>query len=155
MRRWAVSEILATLILIVIAVSLGTILVSWASSYSSSALGGLASSTYRAQATLRQYPVIEYANATPTNLTLMVSNEGQLPATVTGILVSNTTSQRYYSSFYAGGSHVSVSSVQIPPMGVVEISVNPNGFMKSGGSYSVAVLTSSGASASTVVGVGP
>ncbi|MGC9177684.1 MAG: archaellin/type IV pilin N-terminal domain-containing protein, partial [Conexivisphaera sp.] len=33
MRSRAISEIMATLILIVIAVSVGTILVSWASSY--------------------------------------------------------------------------------------------------------------------------
>ena len=145
---------MATLILIVIAVGVGTILVSWASSYSSTVLGGLASNTYRAQATLRQYPVIEYANASPTNLTLMVSDEGQLPVTVTGIIVSNATSQMYYGSFHVGGSPAAVSSVQIQPDGVVEISLNPGGFMVPDESYSVTVLTSSGARASTVVGVG-
>ncbi|MGB9733955.1 MAG: archaellin/type IV pilin N-terminal domain-containing protein [Conexivisphaera sp.] len=155
MRRRAISEIMATLILIVIAVSVGTILVSWASSYSSTVLGGIATNTYRAQATLRQYPVIEYAVASPTNLTLTVSNEGQLPVTVTGILVSNATSQMYYGSFLlrTGSSWTSVSSVQIPSNGVVEISLNPGGFIVSGESYSITVLTSSGARASTVVGV--
>ncbi len=156
MRRRSVSEVVSTLILIVIAVGVGVLLVSWASSYSSIYLGGIATDTYMAQAALRQYPVIEYAVASPRNLTLMVSDEGQLPITVTGILVSNATSQMYYNSFLvrAGSSWANVSSVQVPPNGVVEISLNPKGFMAPGKSYSVTVLTSSGAKASTVVGVG-
>jgi len=158
-RRPAISEVIATLLLIVIAVSVGTVLVSWASSYSSNALGGIASSAYRAQEALRQYPVIEYAtaNASSGDVTLMVSDEGQLPATVTGVIISNATSYRYYAQFYVynGASWAQSSSVQIQPYGVVELRVYAYGYVEAGAPYSISVLTSSGARASTVVGVGP
>jgi hypothetical protein len=158
-RRAAVSEVIATLLLIVVAASAGVILVSWASSYSSGALGGLASSAYRAQAALRQHPVIEFAvaSASSGNVTLMVSDEDQLPVTVVGVIISNSTSYEYYPQFYvySGTSWVQSSSVQIRPYGVVEVRVVARGYLEANSPYIVSVLTSSGARASAVVGVGP
>ena len=153
--RAAISEIVASLILLVIAVSLGAVVVVWAGNYSSLVLGGMAENIDKARYSLMEFPVIEHAMLRPPhNVSLWVSNEGSIDIDVDAIYVVNDTVMGYYNKFYVceNGSYVLVDKLTLKPTQVAKIMVNQTEFEISRGStYVVSVITSSGNRATMTV----
>lgn len=153
--RAAISEIVASLILLVIAVSLGAVVVVWASNYSGLVLGGMAENIDQARYSLMEVPVIEHAILRSShNVSLWVSNEGSIDLDVDAIYVVNDTVMGYYNRFYVreNGSYVLVDKLTLKPTQVAEIMVNQTEFEISRRStYVVSVITSSGNRATMTV----
>ncbi len=153
--RAAISEIVASLILLVIAVSLGAVVVVWASNYSSLVLGGIAENIDQARYSLMELPLIEHAMLKPPHdVLLWVSNEGSTDLEVDAVYVVNDTVMGYYNQFYVheNESYVLVDKLTLKPTQVAKIMVNMTEFEISRGStYVVSVITSSGNRATMTV----
>ena len=149
--RLGVSEIVSTLILLVIATSLGAVVIAWAANYSGVVLRGIADNIDRARFALLERPVIEHAvvNVDGNNITLYVSNAGSIDIQLDAIYVVNDTVRAYNDTFYYKdpntNAYVEVSRVTLAPTELIEVAVVVRDFTISSGSrYVVAVITTEG-----------
>lgn len=146
-----VSELVSTLILIVIATSLGAVVIAWAANYSGLVLRSIADNIDRARLALLERPVIEHAvvNTDENNITIFVSNAGSIDLVVDAVYVVNDTVRAYNDTFYARApgdpAYSLVGRVPVAPTELVEVSVVIKDFIISPGSrYIVVVITTEG-----------
>ncbi len=143
----AVSPIIATLLLIFIAIVAALITYAWVTGYIGIATSGL-------QLTPQDRIVIASAKITnKTNMIIVnvtVQNIGQTNISVTGVFLYNATTNSEIGS--AIGS--SLQTTSIPPGGIAKVNATISGTVKLGSSYIVKIITANGGEASYVAVAG-
>jgi len=143
----AVSPIIATLLLIFIAIVAALITYAWVTGYIGIATTGV-------QITPQDRIVIASAKITGKSnmiiINVTVQNIGQTSVSVTGVFLYNATTNAEIGS--AIGS--ALQTTTIPSGGIVRVNATISGTVKSGSSYIVKVITANGGEASYVAVAG-
>jgi len=135
-RRKAISPVVATLLLILIAVAASVIVYVWITGY-------LGASTPASTPELQEKIKIEAISYSDNTLTIYVRNIGDVGANITAAYVINATS---YSVLYA---NTSLAEYLKPGELATSVTIN-NANLSSGVTYIVKVVTKNGVEASTV-----
>jgi len=144
MRRYlrkGISPLIATVLLILIAISTGLLIYAFATGWigSRTSLGAGPSSSIAIDAA--------YLNLNKTdevcNVTVYVRNVGSVPANVTALYVTEVATGKVYAN--------TTLNKTINPGGVEEVSVNLTFTPNPGYSYEIKVITADGATAATTV----
>ena len=163
-RSKAVSPVLATLLMIAVAVSLSVIIFMWSQNFLAST-SQAASTQQQSQNVAAQSSIaIESVGFPATNnVRIIVRNVGTTKVTLGGLYVNNSVMQLKFktgseaypdtanqANWYAyDKNHNPQSSSEIPPQGYASIRLNYN--WSAGGTYIIKVTTTAGTFAETVV----
>ncbi len=143
----AVSPIIATLLLIFIAIVAALITYAWVTGYIGIATSGL-QLTPQDRIVIASAKITSKSNMIIVNVT--VQNIGQTNISVTGVFLYNATTNSEIGS--AIGS--SLQTTSIPPGGIAKVNATISGTVKLGSSYIVKIITANGGEASYVAVAG-
>ena len=144
--RRGISPLIATVLLILIAISTGLLIYAFATGWigSRTSLGAGPSSSIAIDAAYISYK--ESASTSKCNVTVYVRNVGSVPTNITAIYVTEIATGNVYA--------VTDLDTKVDPGQVVELAINftDTGLEpKSGYSYEIKVVTADGATAATTV----